>query len=712
MNMSNELLAKSIENGGDTLEAHTLHVASAIEKLAVAWKFDPVMARKGAILHDIGKAHPIFQKQVRGDKTDLVRKVTHRHELSSLCFLPVFLKAEWPDLIDLVVAHHKSAKSPSGKGKGILDLDDRDRYFRKNHLGDWESWSPAAFALLKKLGFDCLPFDEKTAHDALDYAVDHCANKPLGWSRWRGLLMASDHFASNFRDKTAELATRRMVEVPDLSGFSGRANPLYQLSVIATDDLRTHTLVVAPTGAGKTDFLMRRCRGRVFYTLPFQASINAMYRRMEAMTPPGTDIRLLHSTSKIVETGDEEEQNMQDHPGASIKILTPHQLAGTVFGSSGFEAMLLDLAGCDVILDEIHTYADHIQAIVIEILKVLVKQKCRVHVGTATMPSALYRSILVILGGTSSVYEVSLPDEVLPSYDRHIVHKLAADAPLDPILEKAFANCEKVLVVFNTVGAAQAAFRDFSDKFSDIPKMLLHSRFRRKDRVALEALLMNDFNHREKHRPCIVVSTQVVEVSLDISFDRMITEAAPIDALVQRFGRVNRIRSQQSVNEKWIRPVHVIAPAEKTLPYQKAVVISSFAQLPNGEVLDERGMQARIDAVFPTVDLRAIDTHLAFKDGEWRLRELCNFPKSILLDAFEIESATCILETDRAEYLASDWMHRIELEIPVAYRTLRYLPFFKQLEKIENVGSEPWVVPKNDGYDTLGLVLTEPSRQL
>ena len=41
--------------------------------------------------------------------------------------------------------------------------------------------------------------------------------------------------------------------------------------------------------------------------------------------------------------------------GASVKVMTPHQIASVVFGGKGYEAMVIDLKGCDVILDEIHT---------------------------------------------------------------------------------------------------------------------------------------------------------------------------------------------------------------------------------------------------------------------------------------------------------------------------------------------------------------------
>lgn len=109
------LLAKSADRGLLFLEEHTLHVVQAIEAFAKAYSFDQELAIKGAILHDLGKGHPVFQamlldkpkehregwlKKLAGSEAirkelrwrDLDKVPTHRHEYSSLAFLPLFPK--------------------------------------------------------------------------------------------------------------------------------------------------------------------------------------------------------------------------------------------------------------------------------------------------------------------------------------------------------------------------------------------------------------------------------------------------------------------------------------------------------------------------------------------------------------------------------------------------------------------------------------------
>lgn len=715
MKSIDEILAKSLDNGHVSLLEHSLHTRWAIEVFAkrTDFPFDTEIALKGATLHDLGKAHKYFQnrmnKTVDGSLSNRRTKFIHRHELSSLAFLPAFPRWEWDTLIEMVVAHHKSIIDDPRR-RGILDIVPGDRHWLDNHLQDWEEWSQYGILILNRFGYPCSGIDREEARQALLYTVEYCESQTFGWSVWRGLLMAADHFASAFSSSTQK-ELESIFEVPDLSGYfrTERINPLYPLSLIGVDNKRPHTLVVASTGAGKTDFLLKRCKGRIFYTLPFQASINAMWERLKA-TIPNKDIRLLHATSKIVVGENMEERMLQPLIGSSIKVLTPHQLSSIIFGTFGFESIILDIKGCDIILDEIHTYSDYSQAMVLEIVKALLRFECRIHIGTATMPSALYKQLLEILGGKKNVYEVKLPDEILDTFDRHQIFKLDNEDNISPILANAFKEKEKVLVIYNTVNKAQAAFKDFRKEFPDIPMMLIHSRFKRSDRVKLEKLLKEEFNgdgkeHRNGKCPCLVVSTQVVEVSLDISFDRMITQCAPLDSLIQRFGRINRKRV--AVNHRVYRPIHVIAPEGNVLPYKMELLKRSFDQLPdNGDILQERCLQEKIDNVYRSVDTKEIDIHLAVKDGDFSLINLTSRTEAVLLKALEIESATCILSADRDNYITATWEERINMEIPVNWKTIsRYRNKYEQLQ---DIGANPFVVPMSQAeYEIFGLQLVE-----
>lgn len=720
MQSVNNILAKSINYGSLNLPDHTKHVVVAIDCFAQNFEFgfNSELAKRGAILHDIGKAHPHFQKRLQNNyfsslEEDRENNYIHRHELSSLAFLPAFPKDEWNSLIDMVVAHHKPIINDI-KERGILDLEDKYRNWIDNHLKEWEDWSIYGFQLLKQYGIEAA-FSKDEAKNAIEYVVAYCENKSLGWSPWRGLLMGADHFASAFMNNTKK-QTAHLFEKPDLKYYFDiqRQSSIYPLSQISVSDTRPHTLVVAPTGAGKTDFLLKRCKGRIFYTLPFQASINAMWERMKN-TIPNKDIRLQHATSKIVVGDKLEEILLQPLVGSSVKVLTPHQMAAIIFGTPGFESVMLDLKGCDIILDEIHTYSDYSQSMVLEIVKMLLMLDCRIHVGTATMPTILYNELLQILGGEEFVFEVKLSNAIIESFNRHQIYKLANDYDINNILRKAFAKKEKVLVIYNTINKAQDEFKKLQDNHPEIPMLLIHSRYKRADRVNIEALLKTKFNGdgSEKYRdglyPCLVVSTQVVEVSLDISFDRMITQCAPLDSLIQRFGRVNRKRNINTIGK--FKPVHVIEPSGNVLPYKMDILRASFEQLPdNGEVLEEKDLQMKIDLVYPILERKEIDLHLIFNDDKFKLKELTNRKSAVLVDALEIESASCILSEDRDKYLLANWEERIQMEIPINWKTIsRYRKQYEQL----SVGSNPFVVPQNpEDYKIYGLELVEHEQYL
>ncbi len=427
-----------------------------------------------------------------------------------------------------------------------------------------------------------------------------------------------------------------------------------------------------------------------------------MYMRFKNACP-NDDIRLQHAVSKIVSGQKEEEIALQTHVGAGIKVLTPHQLAALIFGTRGHEALLLDLKDSDVILDEIHTYSEYAQAMVIEIVRMLVHINCRIHIGTATLPTVLYNEIHKLLGGNDSVYDVTLSTEELNNFDRHITYKCNHLNECMLIIDQAINQKEKILVVFNRIKSSQVFYDQIKEKYPATPVLLIHSRFKRADRDALENKLINDFNTAAN--ACIVIATQVVEVSLDISFDRMITECAPLDSLIQRFGRINRYRTAENIGK--YKPVHIIAPPDNKAdakPYDHNILKTSFEQIAHGSILHETDLQAKLDAVYPNINIKKIDVHLIYKNNTYTISELRHNSSAVLLDALEIETATCILVSDEPTYQTADFKTRTALEIPVNYRSMySYKNQFPRLD----FGSNPFVVP-DEHYDAnKGLILQQ-----
>lgn len=697
------ILAKSEENGVQSLSQHLKEVSNVARKIAKCLNMDEDTAVCGALLHDIGKTSPLFQKTL---KQNYVRRPGEffRHEIASLFFISLVDKSKRDAIVEMIVAHHKSVYKDS-RELGILDLDRAEDCF-EHHIKAFQEWSVIALGILEELGLHVHNISEDEAQDNYDYALQYCSQKVKscrGYSKWRGLLMAADHYTSALSGKV-DIDIDKMFITPDLS-FYNRQHELYPLSMTLVDDIRPHTLVTAPTGAGKTDFLLRRCKGRVFYTLPFQASINAMYERIKSDLK-GTDaqIHLLHAASDLyIDDNCIEERILQHHVGASVKVLTPHQLAGIAFGIKGYESLILDLQGQDVILDEIHTYSEETQSIVLKIVEVLTSIGCHVHIGTATMPSLLYERIKELLGGNEKVYEVLLSDDILNTFNRHIIHKVDYLDDCTEAINTALKYKQKVLIVCNQVKRSQELYKQMHQCYPNTKIMLLHSRFKRGDRNRLENLLREEFN--KSTNACIAISTQVVEVSLDISFDLMITECAPIDAMVQRFGRINRKRTKETIGH--YKPIYVLAPAggNNALPYKEDVLRRSYEVLPNDGLLEETKVQDMMDYVYPDIEFLNINySGVKFVNGEWTLSELCHNDKAALLELLNINSVVCIIQEDENAYKSGTYRDASLCEIPCSYKSLAY----RGLERIKE-RANPFLVPDKAYSPELGLMMEELS---
>ncbi len=121
----------------------------------------------------------------------------------------------------------------------------------------------------------------------------------------------------------------------------------------------------------------------------------------------------------------------------------------------------------------------------------------------------------------------------------------------------------KTIVICNTVDKAQILFSELKKQNKNSEIFLLHSRFLGRDRKKKEEKVKRCFSKKSRKKDVILVSTQVIEAGLDISCDTMHTEIAPIDSLLQRFGRCARYEGE--TGKVFIYNVKKSAPYKKEL---------------------------------------------------------------------------------------------------------------------------------------------------
>ncbi len=223
---------------------------------------------------------------------------------------------------------------------------------------------------------------------------------------------------------------------------------------------------------------------------------------------------------------------------------------------------LFALSGKIVIIDEVHSYDPYTSALVDRTVKWLLEVGCTVIVLSATLAAARRKSLILAAGADeseiSSAYPLitkvakgrSLSEAIpvngtdLPS-SRVLMERVPSDsAGIWQDLADAAEAGACVVVIRNTVALAQETYRQIKSRCRDrgITFGLLHSRFPQFKRDENEAAWMERLGKNGASRPqgCILVATQVIEQSVDIDADLLVTDLAPIDLILQRLGRLHR----------------------------------------------------------------------------------------------------------------------------------------------------------------------------
>ncbi len=604
-------------------------------------------------LHDIGKASPAFQLQLRGEGLDIVRARLQEarlryadtalvgknpHGTISTKILREVLRAKFGlpgDLatrVGMAVGGHHGVIPTSG------DVQDLSR----DGVGTGR-WDDVRLDLVKRLA------------TALEVHGD-TAPARLGNSAamfLAGLVSVADWIGSNEEYFPHEARDARLVPEVDLEEYAGRAEEralaaLNDLGWLGWNPAGRHVsfhqmfpfihgeprpvqaatielarrldrpgmvIVEAPMGEGKTEAAMyladhwcvtlgqRGC----YFALPTTATSDQMFTRvrdfLKSRYPESVvNLQLIHGHASL--SAEFEELQRSGHgpfvpegiegplgsDGAPANVVaaqwftarkrsllapfgvgTVDQVLLAVLQTRHLFVRLFGLASKTVIVDEVHAYDTYMTTLLSRLLEWLGALGCSVVLLSATLPRARREQLLEAYA-LGAGWELSHPPSGARypriawsaedgSGERHVgTSEMMARSvtlewvdgslpgsrggafPLGGRLREALSDGGCAAVVCNTVRRAQEVYQALKPYFEEAELDLLHARYLFRDRDVREKRALRRFGKDSSERPrrLVLVSTQIIEQSLDLDFDLMVTDLAPADLVLQRAGRLHR----------------------------------------------------------------------------------------------------------------------------------------------------------------------------
>lgn len=671
LQMSNQyfdqFFAKS--DGITTLELHTRHVITAGKNLLLSLPLNEderiywnEKMFRCAVLHDLGKIHKEFVDRLKGLKSGEIR-----HELVSLLFCINYLQIDDDELF-AIATHHKGIVDTHTNSKGTFSPHHISSYLEQWHDSDksifdskviqeWISIFGLKVEIMKHEEMKKLPKHlMMLLNSKYQINVSKLENRKQ-FSLTRALLMASDHLGSARKENDIPRYKALIISdfQPKKNGVYFPFRPFQERLQMVKEDVILH----APTGSGKTEAALNwvfanQCENsRLFYLLPYTASINAMVSRLQTHYNEEV-VTALHSKSldffyeQISEEYNNNEMDFQkieleakNKKSLSrelffpVKVATLHQILKTSLKGKGWEFALFDYKNALFIIDEFHTYNALLTGMLLSTIKLFKRLfNAKFFFLSATIPDFMLALILneIYEGDQSKLFRLDKSkeqDRIVLDRKRHQLYcfnEKTIESEIELILKYLKKN-RSVLIIVNNVKTAQKLYKEI--KFQGYVQ-LLHSGFNRRDRTNIEKSITSE---DISLRPQLLIATQAVEVSLDIDYDIAFIENAPVDALIQRFGRINRAGKKRinPIDRKFdLRndtvPVYVFEKSIGNTPFYNEMVLkntwSELLQLKNSELGED--------------DLITVCNNV-YKDGynEDQQKDFQNGLKNTIINQFE-----------------------------------------------------------------------------
>ncbi len=451
-----------------------------------------------------------------------------------------------------------------------------------------------------------------------------------------------------------------------------REKSIWQEKLIEKIEPLKSVVLIAPTGSGKTEFALlwnAKNTRKLIYTLPLRVALNDLFWRFKNCYFDNEIVNILHSTAfieyleeeqKVKALNVEKQLTVSKLISSPILLTTPDQVFLTSLNYYGSDKVIAVYPLSSIVVDEIQTYDSEMASIIIKTLQIVQRLGGTVLVMTATLPPYFEPFFFedkskdydipekfrlkfekidteIIKNDVKNYnlkrHKIKVVEECLVEYR---VNSIEVNKELKEYLKRY--DGKNVFIVLNNVSKAIEVYKKLKeDRYPNV--FLLHSRLieKEKDRKInlIKLLLKNskskkdieeieklkqNFENIDINKPVIIVATQLIEASVDLDFDAMITEVSPIDSQVQRWGRIYRNRGDEDYDEE--------------LPN----IVVFVGKIKNGKIEIDRGTKAIYDkrVVEKTIEvLKEYNGKLLSYDDEKKMIEIV-FNKKIDIDNPEL----------------------------------------------------------------------------
>ncbi|HQL95746.1 MAG TPA: CRISPR-associated helicase Cas3', partial [Candidatus Hydrogenedentes bacterium] len=557
--------------------------------------------RLAAWLHDTGKANDHFQDMLRTGKTQGVR-----HELMtwaamescaewlSPCFSgrPNWVRAavyysvaghhlkfpdemERPGVAVRLLLSHPSFQDVLRLGAGFDGMQTPPEYGDAEYsLLQGGALRAMCARVRRELDDDHTP-EEKRLIAAVKATL--IAADLAGSALPRGGMSLQKWVRSRLEKSLDSEALRRFVE----TRLAGRAPRPFQVSI---RDSSAHTLLVeAGCGTGKTAaaylWASRRADGRrLFFCYPTTATASEGFSGY--LHDPDFDALLVHGRADVdydllenlPPRSDEERilrtlrmEALETWPFPAV-VCTAHTVLGILENTRRGLFAWPSLAQSVFVFDEIHAFSDTLFAYLLRFMGEF--PGVPMLLMTATLPPARREALRLAAESRGTWQIIGGPEEreAAPRYRILRASPQEAWRAAGSVIQAG----GKVLWISNTVARAMSTMRTAEEL--GIPAEPFHSRYRYRDRLRRQRMVIDGFAPAAP--PFLALTTQVAEMSLDLSADLLVTEQAPVPAMIQRMGRLNRFADRP----RETAPALVTEP-DSLLPYTEEEFQGSDAWL-------------------------------------------------------------------------------------------------------------------------------------